>query len=53
MVVTVRDIFDKVERIDILKDIHDDGKLNASHFDELIELIDDYKDELLNKKIVK
>ena len=53
MIITVRDIFDKIEQITRLEDIHDAGNLNANHFDELIELIGDYKDELLNKKVSK
>lgn len=53
MIITVRDIFDKVEQINRLIDIHDDEKLNNSHFDDLIELISDYKDELMNKKVSK
>lgn len=53
MIITIRDVLDKIEAIELLENLHDNGQLNANHFDSLIDLIGDYKEELLNKKIVK
>lgn len=40
-----------INRIDILIDKHDHGQLNASHFDDLVKIIEMYKDELLKKDV--
>ena len=48
----VSDILDKVRRINSLEDRHIQASLNANDFEELIDLICEYRDELLHKKVV-
>lgn len=49
---TVNDILIKVRRIDLLEEKYDKGSLKADDFEELVELIQEYREELLHKKIV-
>lgn len=49
---TVNDILIKVRRIDSLEERYDKGSLKADDFEELIELIQEYREELLHKKVV-
>ena len=49
---TVHDIITKIRSIQRLIDTYDDGNLCADHFDELIELITEYREELYRKKVV-
>lgn len=49
----VSDILVKIRQIDKLEDLHEDNKLKADDFDELIELIQEYREELLHKKVVE
>lgn len=51
MATTVRDILITINDIDRLRDLHRKGSLNADNFDELIDLINDYKEELLTKTV--
>lgn len=48
----VNDILIKVRRINALEDRYEDGKLTADNFEEFIELIQEYREELLRKKVV-
>lgn len=49
---TVSDILDTIREIDELIDLDRRGSLTADHFDVLIDLIEDYRAELLKKKVV-
>lgn len=49
---TVNDILVKVKRINALEDRYEGGKMNADDFEELVELIQEYREELLHKKVV-
>lgn len=49
---TVNDIFNTINDIDVLIKLYRSGSLNADHFDDLIDLIEDYREELLKKKVV-
>ena len=48
---TVNDILVKVKRINALEDKYDREVLKADDFEELIELIQEYREELLHKKV--
>lgn len=48
---TVRDIFIKVSDIDRLRDLCKMDSLTADDFNALIDLIEEYRDELLNKTV--
>ena len=50
---TVQDILEKVEKINSYIDLDERGHLNANHFGGMIELLEEYKEELLDKKIAK
>jgi hypothetical protein len=49
---TVSDILDTIKDIDMLVELYRRDSLNADHFDDLIDLIEDYREELLKKKVV-
>lgn len=49
---TVSDILGTIREIDTFIELHRRGSLNADRFDDLIDLIEDYRDELLKKKVV-
>ena len=49
---TVSDIFETIEEIDSLINLGKKGMLNADHFDDLIDLITEYREELMKKKVV-
>ena len=49
---TVADIVNKISRIDTLKKRYDNGNMKADDFEELVELILEYRSELLHKKVV-
>lgn len=51
--ITVNDILEKVYKIDGLYDKYEDHHLDNSDLNEAIELLMEYKEELLSKKIVK
>ena len=48
---TVYDIVQILERIDDLRDRYINEQLTSGDFDALIELISDYRDELLRKQV--
>lgn len=48
---TVYDIVQTLERIDDLRDRYNGERLTSRDFDTLIELITEYKDELLRKQV--
>lgn len=48
---TVNDILIKVRRIDVLEDLFIQGCLNADYHEEVIKLIQEYREELLHKKV--
>lgn len=50
---TVNDILEKIQRIDRLYDSHESTNFDDVYIDEAMELLLEYKDELLSKKIVK
>jgi hypothetical protein len=50
---TVNDVLEKVNEISRYEELYEKSCLNANHFDRLIELLQEYKEELLSKKIVK
>lgn len=50
---TVNDILEKIQRIDRLYDSHESTNLDNADIDETMELLMEYKEELLSKKIVK
>ena len=50
---TVNDILEKVYKIDRLYDKYEDHHLDDSDLNESMELLMEYKEELLAKKIVK
>ncbi len=47
----VGEIVDKINEIDRLVVLFDQEKLNSSNFEELIDLIIEYRDELLKKRV--
>ena len=47
----VGEIVDKINKIDRLVVLFDQEKLNNSHFEELIDLVIEYRDELLKKRV--
>lgn len=47
----VGEIVDKINEIDRLVMLFDQEKLNSSNFEELIDLIIEYRDELLKKRV--
>lgn len=47
----VGEIVDKINEIDRLVVLFDQEKLNGSNFEELIDLIIEYRDELLKKRV--
>lgn len=49
---TVNDILVKVRRIGTLEDRYENGNMKTDDFEELIELIQEYREELLRKKVV-
>ena len=49
---TVEEVLGKVSDIDALIHTWRNGNLNADHFDDLVDLIIEYKEELLKKKVV-
>lgn len=49
---TVNDILIKVKRINALEARYENGNMNANDFEELVELIQEYREELLHKKVV-
>lgn len=49
---TVNDILIKVKRINTLEARYENGNMNANDFEELVELIQEYREELLHKKVV-
>ena len=49
---TVNDILVKVKRINSLEDKYDRESLKTDDFEELIELLQEYREELLHKKVV-
>lgn len=48
---TVYDIVCTIERINDLRNRYDNEQLASGDFDTLIELITDYRDELLRKQV--
>lgn len=48
---TVADILSKISRIDTLEKRYDNGNMDDD-FEELMELILEYRSELLHKKVV-
>ena len=50
---TVCEVLVTIDKIKLLEDRYMKNSLIAQDFDDLIELIGEYKDELLAKKIVK
>jgi hypothetical protein len=48
---TVYDIVQTLERINDLRDRYINEQLKSGDFDTLIELISDYRDELLRKQV--
>lgn len=50
---TVFEVLLTIDKIKSLEDRYMKNSLTANDFDDLIELIGEYKDELLSKKIVK
>lgn len=51
--ITVKDIVADVERIDALMNACTKYSLTNEQIDDIYDLLDDFKDELLNKKIAK
>ena len=51
--ITVKDILADVERIDALMNACITYSLTNEQIDDIYDLLDDFKDELLNKKIAK
>lgn len=49
---TVNDILVKVRRINALEDRFIQENLKVDDFEELVELIQEYREELLHKKVV-
>ena len=47
----VGEIVDKINEIDRLVVLFDQEKLNTSNFEELIDLVIEYRDELLKKRV--
>ena len=47
----VGEIVDKINEIDRLVVLFDQEKLNSSNLEELIDLIIEYRDELLKKRV--
>ena len=47
----VGEIVDKINEIDRLVMLFDQEKLNTSNFEELIDLVIEYRDELLKKRV--
>ena len=47
----VGEIVDKINEIDRLVMLFGQEKLNSSNFEELIDLIIEYRDELLKKRV--
>ena len=47
----VGEIVDKINEIGRLVVLFDQEKLNSSNFEELIDLIIEYRDELLKKRV--
>lgn len=48
---TVYDIVQTLERINDLRDRYNNTQLTSGDFDTLIELINEYRDELLRKQV--
>lgn len=48
----VRDILEKVQDIDALIHVWRNGDLKSEHFDDIMDLLIEYKEELLKKKVV-
>lgn len=48
----VNDILNKIRRINALEDRFIQENLKADDFEELVELIQEYREELLHKKVV-
>lgn len=49
---TGRDIYDKVCDINAIIHVWRNGDLNKDHYDDIMDLLIEYKEELLNKKVV-
>ena len=49
---TVNDILIKVRKINGLEDAYNRGVLKVDDFEELVDLIVEYREELLHKKVV-
>ena len=50
---TVAEIMEKVQAIDDLYETYNRGGLNADHFEDMMDLLADYREELMNKRVVK
>lgn len=49
----VNDILVKLRQIDRLEKLYEVGNLKANDFDDLVELIREYREELLYKKVAE
>ena len=49
---TVSDIIGKIEDIDGILKLRNKDDLDGLHWDIVIELLEDYRDELMSKKVV-